>query len=66
MNQHIGTSFDDFLAEEGILADVERVAWRRVMAFQIVGLMAERGDDGDGAADADESGGAGSAVGSGE
>jgi antitoxin HicB len=43
MNQHIGSSFDDFLAEEGILADVERVAWKRVIAFQIMTLMAERG-----------------------
>jgi antitoxin HicB len=43
MNQHIGSSFDDFLAEEGILAEVEGVAWKRVMAFQIGVLMVERG-----------------------
>jgi antitoxin HicB len=42
MNQHIGSNFDDFLEEEGILAEVEMVAWKRVIAFQIAELMAEQ------------------------
>lgn len=33
-NQHIGSDFDDFLAEEGILAEVEAAAIKRVIAFQ--------------------------------
>jgi predicted XRE-type DNA-binding protein len=35
MNKHHGSSFDDFLAEEGILGDVEAVATKRVLVFQI-------------------------------
>ncbi len=31
----IGTDFDDFLSEEGILGDVEAVAVKRVLAYQI-------------------------------
>jgi antitoxin HicB len=42
MNKHLGSSFDDFLAEEGILAEVEVIAWKRVIAFQIAQLMAEQ------------------------
>jgi antitoxin HicB len=38
-NPHAGSGFDDFLAEEGILADVEAVAIKRVIAFQITKLM---------------------------
>jgi antitoxin HicB len=34
-NKHIGSSFDDFLAEEGTLAETEAVALKRVIAFQI-------------------------------
>ncbi|MBX3051826.1 MAG: XRE family transcriptional regulator [Caldilineaceae bacterium] len=33
-NPHIGSDFDDFLAEEGILAEVETAALKRVIAFQ--------------------------------
>ena len=35
MNSHIGSDFDEFLREEGILAEVESAAWKRVLAFQI-------------------------------
>jgi antitoxin HicB len=42
MNQHIGSNFDDFLAEEGILAETQAVAWKRVITFQITQLMAEQ------------------------
>ena len=34
-NKHIGSDFDDFLREEGILAEVEATAMKRVIAFQI-------------------------------
>jgi DNA-binding Xre family transcriptional regulator len=42
-NPHVGSDFDDFLAEEGILAAVESVAIKRVIAFQIVQLMKDEG-----------------------
>ena len=38
-NKHIGSDFDDFLDEEGILQDVELVAVKRVVAFQIAERM---------------------------
>lgn len=41
-NKHIGSSFDDFLKEEDILAEVEATAVKRVIAFQIKKEMAER------------------------
>ena len=41
-NQHIGTSFDDFLEEEGLLAASEATAVKRVLAYQIEREMAER------------------------
>lgn len=40
--QHLGSSLDDFLAEEGQLAQAEAVASKRVLAFQIAKLMAEQ------------------------
>ena len=39
MNKHIGNNFDDFLEEEGILAETESVAIKRVIAFQVAQLM---------------------------
>ncbi len=42
MNKHIGTSFDDFLEEEGILAEAEAVAVKRVIAFQLREKMEEQ------------------------
>jgi predicted XRE-type DNA-binding protein len=41
-NKHIGSDFDDFLEEEGILPDVELVAIKRVLAFQMQALMKEQ------------------------
>ena len=41
-NKHIGTSFDDFLQEEGLLAATEATAVKRVIAYQIEKEMAER------------------------
>lgn len=35
----IGSDFDDFLAEEGLLEEAEAVAVKRVLAFQIKELM---------------------------
>lgn len=40
-NKFIGSSFDDFLAEEGLLAEVEATAIKRVIAFRIGELMKE-------------------------
>ena len=38
-NKHIGSSFDDFLAEEGLLAEAEAIAIKRVIAYQVEQLM---------------------------
>lgn len=40
--KHIGSSFDEFLAEEGLLADVNTVARKRVLAWQIERAMKQR------------------------
>ena len=40
--QYLGSNFDDFLEEEGILAEVEGVAVKRVIAYQIAELMKEK------------------------
>ena len=40
MNQkHIGSDFDEFLAEEEILSDVEAVAVKRIIAYQLAQFM---------------------------
>ena len=39
MNKHIGSSFDDFLEEEGLLAETEAVAIKRVIAYQVDQVM---------------------------
>ena len=39
MNQHIGSNFDDFLEEEGLLADAEALAIKRVIAYQVEELV---------------------------
>jgi uncharacterized protein YaaW (UPF0174 family) len=41
-NKHIGTSFDDFLQDEGLLAEAEAAAVKRVIAHQIQKEMEER------------------------
>jgi len=41
-NQHLGDTLDDFLEEDGMLAEVEAVAIKRVIAFQIEQLMNEQ------------------------
>jgi antitoxin HicB len=41
-NIHLGSDFDDFLKEDGILEEVEARALKRVLALQVQDLMAER------------------------
>lgn len=41
-NKNIGSNFDDFLQEEGILAEVESAAIKEVIAGQIIQLMNEQ------------------------
>ena len=40
--QYIGSNFDTFLQDEGILDKVEQVAVKRVLAMQIQELMGEQ------------------------
>ena len=39
MNKHIGTSFDGFLEEEGLLAESSAEALKRVIAWQIKNFL---------------------------
>ena len=40
MNEnHIGSDFDDFLAEEGLLEEAEATAVKRILSYQISQLM---------------------------
>jgi antitoxin HicB len=41
-NPHIGSSFDSFLEEEGTLADIETIALKRAIAWQIEQVMTEK------------------------
>ena len=41
-NKHIGSSFDDFLEDEHMLATTEATAVKRILAYQIEREMAER------------------------
>lgn len=40
-NPHIGSDFDDFLREDGLLEEVQAVAVKRVLAHQIEKSMEE-------------------------
>lgn len=42
MNMHVGGSFDDFLAEEGLLAETETAAIKRVIAYQLQAFMEQQ------------------------
>jgi len=42
-NQHFGSNFDDFLAEENLLELVEATAIKRVIAYQIEQEMTKQG-----------------------
>ncbi|HKK06868.1 MAG TPA: helix-turn-helix transcriptional regulator [Gammaproteobacteria bacterium] len=39
MSRHVGSGLDEFLAEEGVLAEAEAIAVKRVIAFQLAQLM---------------------------
>jgi len=39
MNKYSGSSFDDFLAEEGILEEVSAKAHKRLLALQLADIM---------------------------
>ena len=41
-NRHVGGDFDDFLREEGMLADAEAVAIKRIVAFQLAAMMKKK------------------------
>lgn len=41
-NTHLGSNFDEFLQKEGLLAEVEAAAIKRVLAFQIQKEMEAR------------------------
>jgi len=41
-HKNIGSNLDDFLHEEGILAEVERDAIKEILANQILTLMSEQ------------------------
>jgi antitoxin HicB len=42
-NPHIGSDFDDFLEEEGLLAETRAVAIKRVIAWQLEQEMTAKG-----------------------
>lgn len=39
MNKHIGSNFDDFLNEEGLIEEVSAAALKRVIAWQLAQAM---------------------------
>ena len=39
MNKHIGSDFDDFLSEQGLVEEVSAAALKRVIAWQIAEAM---------------------------
>ncbi len=43
MNEHIGSSFDDFLEEEGIKEEVENAAVKKIIAIGMQDEMAAKG-----------------------
>ena len=43
MNKHIGSNFDDFLEEEGILEEDSAKAHKRLLALQLADIMQEQG-----------------------
>ena len=42
-NQHLGSDFDEFLESENLLTEVEAIAIKRVIAYQIEQAMASEG-----------------------
>ena len=41
-NIHRGSDFRDFLAEEGLLEEVDALAWKRVVALQVAYLLEQQ------------------------
>ena len=41
MKKHVGSSFDGFLAKEGILGETDATAVKRVIAYQLSQFMEE-------------------------
>lgn len=41
-NPHLGSSFDEFLSEDGLLDSSREVATKRVLAWQLTQLMEEK------------------------
>lgn len=41
-DKHLGSDFEDFLREEGLLEEARAVASKRVLAYQIVRAMEEK------------------------
>lgn len=41
-HKNVGSDFDDFLSEEGILAEVEHAAIKEIISRQILQLMTEQ------------------------
>lgn len=44
-NKHIGSNFDDFLKDEGILEEIEEVVAKRIFVFQVEKEMKKQGID---------------------
>jgi antitoxin HicB len=42
-NCHLGSDFDDFLEQEGILNEVTEIALKRVLAWKVEQAIKERG-----------------------
>jgi DNA-binding Xre family transcriptional regulator len=42
VNPHLGSALEDFLAEEGILAEVQALAVKKVIAYQLAEALRER------------------------
>lgn len=42
-NPHLGSDFDDFLEEEGILEEVNAAATKRVIAMEVAEAMEQKG-----------------------
>lgn len=43
MNKHVGSDFDEFLAEEGLAEEVSAAALKRVIAWQLAEAMKQQG-----------------------
>ena len=43
MNKHVGSNFDEFLGEDGVLEEVTAVAIKRVICWQLAKAMKTQG-----------------------